>query len=131
MKDNTLMAILSTALILAIGTCATMDTYMQYKTKPPIIQTVTNTIIESTASAVALRLTMEQVEVSKKLIDLNNSMVDRLIAVGRRLERVEQKLEQPPKTIVEGATNLYIGLAITYTNVVPRYFFNNSANETH
>lgn len=119
MKDNTLMAIVSTTLILALGTCATTETYMRYKTKPPITQTVTNTIIESTtASTIALQLAVGQAEVVANFVKLQEQTIDTLVLLNKRVDQLESSLRQPPKTILEGYTNICISPDLIYTNTL-------------
>lgn len=130
MKDNTIMAIIATTLILTIGTCATMDTYMQYKTKPLVAQTVTNTVIESTtASTVALQLAVGHAEVLVGIVNSQKQIVDTLVLLKKRIDQVEASIHQPPKIVVEGYTNFLTGPSMVLTNDL--HWYTNIFNETH
>lgn len=133
MKDNTVLAILGSVLIVTLGSCQMHETHVK-SGKPTISAVVTNTIVTnivtepSAISTIALAAAIRNSETTSQLVALNATIVDRVIFLYKRIDELEARLKSPPKTVLEGYTNIYISPELIITNNLKWY---TNLHETH
>lgn len=133
MKDNTVFAILGSVLIVTVGSCQMHETHVKSgRSSTPTIVTntiVTNIVTEPSAiSTIALAAAVRNSETTAQLVALNGTIVDRVIALHKRVAELEARLDSPPKTVLEGYTNIYISPDLITTNILKWY---TNLHETH
>lgn len=119
MKDNTMQLLFASVLTLTIGSCVMHENHLAQQNKLAAAQTVTNTVTEPSAiSTIALSAALRNSETTAQLVALNATIVDHAIALHKRVAELETRLAGPPKTILEGYTNIYISPDLIYTNTL-------------